>query len=180
MSVDALKTIPEIITAASGTVLGIVALLILVLAFFGYFFFKNEQAVRYRLAVFVLMFVGTAGFSFAALLAQRADAQRVQAQLLPQLKLNLAFSGVEAANPYRAKVSVFVQPNNHVEGEYDSPQYLRADIASVPGPGGVTLEFRQLAVGDRVYVEVEDQGKKWRSYPMTMLEANLQMNPEEP
>jgi hypothetical protein len=29
-----------------------------------------------------------------------------------------------------------------------------------------------------VYVEVSDQDKKWQSYAMRMLEANLQMMPE--
>jgi hypothetical protein len=179
MSADALKTIPEIITAASRTTLGILALLIVVVAVLGFYLFKNEKTVRYRFGVFVLIFLGTAAFGWSVLIAQREDALRAQSQLLPELKLNLAFSGSDAANPYHSKVSVFVQPNNQLDDGYDSPRYLRTDIRSLPGPGGLVLEFRKLAVGDRIYVEVEDHGKKWRSYPMTMLEANLQLNPAE-
>jgi len=174
-----LKTIPEIIRAASATVLGILALLILVLAVLGFFFFKDEKNATYRFLVFLLVFAGTTAFGFAVLLAQRADAERVRIQRLPELKLNLAFSGADAANPYQAKVFAYVQPNGAFDGQYDSPQYLRKDVSTIPGPGGVILEFPKLTVGDRVYVEVEYQGKKWHSYPMKMLEANLQMNPVE-
>ena len=46
-------------------------------------------------------------------------------------------------------------------------------------PDGVYLVFSKLKVGDTVYVEVSDQNKKWQSYAMRMLEANLQMFPEE-
>jgi hypothetical protein len=179
MSNAALKTIPEIITAASRTTLGILALLIVVVGIIALYFFRNEKAVRYRFFVFLIMFAGTGVFGWSVLIAQREDALRAQTQILPDLKLNLAFSGSEAANPYHSKVSVFVQPNNQLDDEYDSPQYLRADIRPLPGPGGLVIEFRKLAVGDRIYVEVEDHGKRWRSYPMTMLEANLQLNPAE-
>ena len=175
-----LKTIPEIIKAASQTSLGIFALLILVLALFGYFLFKREKAVRYLFVVFLLMFAGTAVFGYSALQVEREDAMRAQTQLLPELKLNLVFAGSEGANPYHVQVFPYVQPNNNLDDEYNSPKYLRKDVPTVPGPGGVILEFHKLAVGDRIYVEVkDDHGKKWRSYPMTMLEANLQMNPGE-
>jgi hypothetical protein len=179
MSTDALKTIPEIINAASRTTLGILALLILVVAFLGFYFFKNERAVRYRFGVFVLILAGTAAFGLSALITQRDDAIRAQSQLLPELKLNLAFTGTEPANPYHSQTTVYVQPNAKLDGAYDSVEFLRTDIRPIPGPGGVILEFHKLAVGDRVYVEVRDRDRKWHSYPMTMLEANLQLFPVE-
>jgi hypothetical protein len=180
MSTDALKTIPDIITAASRTTLGILALLILVVAFLGFYLFRNERAVRYRFGVFLLTFVGTAAFGLAALITQHNDAVRAESQLLPALKLNLAFTGSESANPYRSVTTVYVQPSDKPDDPYDAHEFLRTDIRPIPGPGGVILEFRKLAVGDRVYVELQDQDRKWRSFPMTMLEANLQMFPVEP
>jgi hypothetical protein len=38
------------------------------------------------------------------------------------------------------------------------------------------VRFLRLDVGDRVYLVVEDDGLKWRSDDMRMLEAQLNMN----
>jgi len=178
MEEAALKTIPEIITAASKTGLGILALLILVLAALGFYFFRNS-GVHYRFAVFLLMFAGASVFGYAALVVQHQDAVQAQAQLLPDLKLNLAFPGDNSANPHRAQVMAYVQSKADDNLPLDAQQHLRRDVQAVPGPGGMYLVFRKLNVGDTLYVEVSDQNKKWQSYAMRMLEANLQMVPAE-
>ena len=185
MNEAGLKTIPEIINAAKSSNLGILALIILALAVVGLHFFRNS-GMPYRLAVFVLMLAGAAVFGYAALVAQREDAIRahgdvVQAQvmILPELKLNLAFPTESVVNPHRAQVKVYVRPNDESDSAIDADQHLRKDVQAVPGPGGVYLVFSKLKVGDTVYVEVSDQNKKWQSYAMRMLEANLQMFPEE-
>lgn len=58
------ENVPEIIGAAAKSPLGLFALMILVLAFLGFFFFR-EAAERTRIAMFVLMFVGVASFGVA-------------------------------------------------------------------------------------------------------------------
>jgi hypothetical protein len=185
MNEAGLKTIPEIINAAKSSNLGILALLILALAVVGFYFFRNS-GVHYRLAVFVLMLAGAAVFGYATLVAQREDAIHAredaihaQVTILPELKLNLAFPGDNAANPHRAQVKAYVTPKTEPDSAIDAAQHLRTDVQAVPGPGGMYLVFSKLSVGDTVYVEVSDQNKKWQSYAMRMLEANLQMLPEE-
>jgi hypothetical protein len=61
MDASMLKSVPDIIKAASGTNLGILALLILVLALFGCYFFR-KSGVHYQFAVFIVMFCGVAAF----------------------------------------------------------------------------------------------------------------------
>ncbi len=178
MEETALKSIPDIITAASKTGLGILALLILVLAGLGFYFFRHS-GIHYRFGVFMLMFAGACVFGYAALVVQHEDAVQAQAQLLPDLKLNLAFPADDSANPRRAQVMAYVQPKTDPDSPLDAATHLRKDVQAVPGPGGIYLVFSKLNVGDTVYVEVSDQNKKWQSYAMRMLEANLQMLPEE-
>jgi hypothetical protein len=55
---------PEIISAAAKSPLGLFALMILVLAVLGFFFFR-QASERTRVVVFVLMFVGVAAFGIA-------------------------------------------------------------------------------------------------------------------
>jgi hypothetical protein len=167
-----LKSVPEIIKAASATGLGILALLILVLALFGFYFFQNS-AVLYRFLVFLLMFAGSVVFAYSALTVQQEDARRAQAETLPELKLTLAFPEKDPApNLNHAHVLTYVQSKMDSDSTMiDSKQYLRNDVRTVAGPGGIYLVFPKLAVGDVVYVEAEDQGKKWHSYSMRMLAA---------
>ena len=176
MDASALKSVPDIIKAASGTNLGILALLILVLALFGVYLVRKSR-VHYQFAVFLLMLCGVAAFGYAAIVVQREDALRAaqtSPEAIPDLRLSLLFVGKDAANPQRARVTAYV------EKKKTGVRELRPDIVGHPGPGGMYLDFTKLAVGDIVSVEVEDQGKKWQSYDMPMLEANLQMNLLEP
>ena len=185
----ALKTIPDIIRAASSTYLGFLTFLMLLMGVLGFYLFRHS-AVQYRVIVFALMFAGTAGFGYSALLVQREEVLRIQqredarraqaqAQVLPELKLHLVFPETGAANPHRASVFPYVQRTSDGEGKINSPEYLRKDVEAVPGPGGIYLVFSKLAVGDRVYVEVQDQQKRWQSDEMRMPEANLRMNSAE-
>jgi hypothetical protein len=179
----ALKSVPDIIKAASATNLGIVALLILVTALLGVYFFRKAPVV-YQFSVFLLTFLGAAAFAFAAIRVQQDDAAQVQADAIrkiqedyankiPDLQLTLLYSGNDVANPQRATVVAYVQKKSTGKRE------PRPDIVSHPGPGGIYLEFTQLEVGDILSVEVQDHGKKWSSYDLPMLSANLQMNLEE-
>jgi hypothetical protein len=179
MDANVLKSVPEIIKAASGTNLGILALLVLVLALFGFYFFR-KSGVRYQFAVFVLMFFGVAAFGYAAIAVQREDAMRAAnesarraAEAIPDLRLSLLFPEKEAAKPSRAHVSAFV-----VRKATGVREPL-PDVQPHSGPGGIYLDFKKLAVGDIVSVEVEDRGKKWQSYDMPMLTANLEMLEEQ-
>jgi len=173
MNENVVKTVPEIIRAASATNLGILALLILVLALFGFYFFR-KSGTGYQLVVFVFMFAGVSAFGFAAITVQRDDALRGPIVAIPDLRLSLLFMGPLAANPSRAHVTAYVEKKSSGKRE------LRPDIVGHPGPGGMYLDFTNLAVGDIISVEVEDQGKKWQSFDMPMLQANLQMNLQEP
>ncbi len=171
MHENVVKTVPEIIRAASATNLGILALLILVLALFGFYFFR-KSGTGYQLVVFVLMFAGVSAFGFSAITVQRDDS--LHTVTIPDLRLSLLFMGPLAANPSRAHVTAYVEKKSSGKRE------PRPDIVGHPGPGGMYLDFTHLAVGDIISVEVEDQGKKWQSFDMPMLQANLQMNLQEP
>jgi hypothetical protein len=177
----ALKTVPDIIKAASATNLGILALLILVLAVIAFVYFRERPAI-YQLAVFVVMFLGVTAFGYAAISVQhkeamqaREDARKaetacVEAQSIRDLTLKLNFIGTErAANPWTAKVVPMVQKSHE-------PERVLTDVVLLKGVGGIAVRFLRLDVGDRVYLVVEDDGLKWRSDDMRMLEAQLNMN----
>jgi hypothetical protein len=172
MPENVMKSVPEIIKAASGTNLGILALLILVLALFGFYFFR-KSGVGYQFAVFLLMFCGVSAFGYAAITVQMEDARRTSTAI-PDLRLSLLFVGQLAANPSRARVTAYV------EKKATGKREARPEIVGHPGPGGIYLDFTNLLVGDIISVEVEDQGRKWQSFDMPMLQANLQMNLLEP
>jgi hypothetical protein len=171
---NVIKTVPEIIKAASGTNLGILALLILVLALFGFYFFRKTGA-GYQFLVFLVMFCGVSAFGYAAITVQRDATIRnpLATVAIPDLRLSLLFMGPLAANPSRAHVTAYV------EKKASGKREARPDIVGHPGPGGMYLDFTNLSVGDIISVEVEDQGKKWQSFDMPMLQANLQMNLQE-
>ena len=184
MTTATLKEVPDIIKAASTSVLGILALLIIVLAFFGAIYFRKSGA-GFQFAAFALVFCGTAAFGTAVFVTQREDAlranqqeieriQRETAQTVRDLLLSLKFVG-DAPYPYNAHVNAYVQKKN------ESQEQPRNDIITpFVGIGGIKVNFSKLTVGDKVRVEVEEGGKQWRSDDMQMLEANLNMNPKVP
>ena len=68
---DIMRNIPEIIEQASKSPLGILALMILALAFLGYFFFRRAN-VNVRISIYLLLFVGAALCGFALLRARQS------------------------------------------------------------------------------------------------------------
>jgi hypothetical protein len=61
---EAVKTVPDIIKAASSSLLGILALIILVLACLAYLFFKGAS-VKVRVWIFLTLFLGATLYAFA-------------------------------------------------------------------------------------------------------------------
>src|SRR5437867_2530642 len=74
---EALKTVPDIITAAAQSVLGILALMILALAILGFYLFRNGRAIV-KASMFSVMLAGVAAFGAATIRLQREDAVRAQ------------------------------------------------------------------------------------------------------
>ena len=172
MDAEVLKATPDIIRAASGTPLGILALLILVVGGLGFYFFRNRGAAI-QLTAFGLVFLAMVGFGGIAMSIQRAQLlQKDASDSIPDMTLRLTFPDNNAANPQHARATAWVLRKTTGKKE----QLL--DIGHA-GPGGMYLNLNRLGVGDIISVQVEDRGKKWQSYDMQMLEANLQMNPEE-
>src|SRR4051794_25004219 len=173
MDSKALATIPDIIKAASTSVLGILALLIVILGTLAFVFFRHRK--EYQLHVFLCFFIGIVGFGAVLIWLQRQDATEAlaQASRVRDLRLHLLFSGAGSANPMRAVVQAFRQ------GRSDAKEIaLTNGVQTIRGAGGVLLQFDELQMGDRVYVIVSDQGKQWRSDDMRVLEAQLAMNPD--
>jgi hypothetical protein len=87
-----------------------------------------------------------------------------------RLHLNLVFPPDSQANPFTAKVKSMIRKQ---EGGDSGKVFSDADFES--GPGGIIVKFENLHEGDRVSVIVEDNGKIWRSYDMTVPNADLNM-----
>lgn len=172
MDATALRAAPDIIKAASSTPLGILALLILVVGVLGFCFFRNRGAVI-QLIAFALVFLAMVGFGGIAMGIQRTELlEKTTSDIIPDITLRLTFPDSAAANPQRAKATAWVLRRS--TGKKEQFQ----DIGH-SGPGGIYLNLSKIGVGDIISVQVEDRGKKWQSYDMRMLEANLQMNPGE-
>jgi len=87
-----------------------------------------------------------------------------------RLHLNLVFPQGSQANPFTAKVKSAIKRQ---DGSDSGKVFNDADFES--GPGGIIVKFENLHEGDRVSVLVEDDGKTWRSYDMTVPNADLNM-----
>jgi hypothetical protein len=72
------ERLPEVITAAAQSHLGILALLSIALSFLAFFFFAKASE-KVRVAIFVLLFLGTAGFAVAMFRAAPAPADSSEA-----------------------------------------------------------------------------------------------------
>jgi hypothetical protein len=78
--------LPEIITAAAQSYLGILALLVIALAALAYFFFAKASE-KVRVGIFVLLFVGVIAFG-AAMFRASGDTPRRDAAGAPQAALS--------------------------------------------------------------------------------------------
>lgn len=87
-----------------------------------------------------------------------------------RLRLNLVFPPDSQANPFTAKVKSMIRKQ---DGSDNGKVFSDADFES--GPGGIIVKFENLHEGDRVSVIVEDNEKIWRSYDMTVPNADLNM-----
>ncbi len=87
-----------------------------------------------------------------------------------RLRLNLVFPQGSQANPFTAKVKSAIKRQ---DGSDSGKVFNDADFES--GPGGIVVKFENLHEGDRVSVLVEDDGKIWRSFDMSVPNADLNM-----
>jgi|WetSurMetagenome_2_1015567.scaffolds.fasta_scaffold25752_3 hypothetical protein len=87
-----------------------------------------------------------------------------------RLHLNLVFPQGSQANPFTAKVKSAIKRQ---DGSDSGKVFNDADFES--GPGGIIVKFENLHEGDRVSVLVEDDGKTWRSFDMSVPNADLNM-----
>ncbi len=85
------------------------------------------------------------------------------------LRLNLIFPGDDAANPFTANVTAFVQKHGD---EADRVYPFRP----VRGVGGIVVYLDRIVEGEKVHLVVEDEGRRWRSNDMIAPNAHLQMN----
>ena len=167
-----LRAAPDIIKAASSTPLGILALLILVVGALGFYFFRN-RGVGIQAMAFGLVFLAMVGFGAVAMSIQRSELLGKSTSLvIPDMTLRLIFPNNDVANPFHARATAWALRKSTGKKE-------QLPNIGHPGPGGLYLSLSNLGVGDIISVQVDDRGKKWQSYDMQMLEANLQMNPEE-
>lgn len=171
-----LQSLPELMKAAAHNPLGITALAITLPAIVACVLLR-KAAERWRLIAFAGVFVGCMGFASVALIEQRADdsARLKSALTIPDLRLGLVFRGNDLVNPMHADVHAWVQRKNDT---VETP--LTENVQYIKGVGGLSVNFSQLSVGDRVWVVVGDHGHLWRSDDMRILEAQLVMNPEQP
>ncbi len=87
------------------------------------------------------------------------------------LRLNLLFPESDSANPFSdsLKISAYVRKAGEAsDALYD---HIRID----KGIGGIVVYFDKLGLGDKLFVVVEQGGKKWRSDDMVMPGAYLRM-----
>jgi len=87
-----------------------------------------------------------------------------------RLRLNLIFPPDSQANPFTAKVKSMIRKQDSGDS---GKIFSDADFES--GPGGIIVKFENLHEGDQVSVIVEDNEKIWRSYDMTVPNADLNM-----
>lgn len=182
--VELLKSIPDIIKAAAASNLGILALIIIVVGALGYFFFK-EAPNRVKALMFLAILGGVTAFAYAALNVQREDAERAlikwraeqeKEQFVRNLRFKLIFDHDRRnppANPRKAKVSAFVQTKE------DSAPKLNADWMQQNDVGGITLIFKKLNSGDKLFIVVKEGDRTWQSDDLIIPQAQLRMGPAE-
>jgi hypothetical protein len=78
-SADAVKSVPDIIAAASKSTLGILALIILGLAVLAWAFFKKAKEIV-RIGIFVMLFAGAALYTWAIIGSSAPAEKRVQTE----------------------------------------------------------------------------------------------------
>jgi hypothetical protein len=194
---EVIKTIPDIIKAAATSNLGILALLIIVIGFVCYMFFRNAP-FNIRVWIFIVVLTGVVAFGGATLQAQRQESlaelnrerertQQEQQRRVQGLTLKLIFpeqrpsqaqngghTNVDVAtevNPYEASVDAFVQKNDELDDK------LRNDLVRIlRGAGGIALEFKTLEAGDKVHVVVHDGNRIWRSDDFIIPQAKLDVS----
>ncbi len=87
------------------------------------------------------------------------------------LRLSLLFPETDPANPFSdsLKVSAYVRKSGELS---DTPyDHIRVD----KGMGGIVVYFDKLGLGDKLYVVVEQGGRRWRSDDMVTPGAYLRM-----
>jgi hypothetical protein len=167
-----LSSVPEIITAASKSPLGLIALAIIVVAAIALIFFKRDKG-WYKIAVFGLVAGGLAVFIYGMLQVQREEAGRevAAAQSIRDLRLHLVFDSQAPVNPMHATVEPYIQRAGD-----STERRLTENVQLIRGVGGLVVTFSRLTVGDRLFVVVEDHGLRWRSDDMRLPEAQLAMS----
>lgn len=176
MEANALSSVPDIITAASKSPSGLMALAVVAVASVALILFKNAKPAQ-KLGVFALVVAGATAFVYVLLQVQRDEATRqvADAATIRDLQLHLVFKNDDLINPMHATVQPYVQ------GRRDTTERLLTDnVQYIRGVGGLTVDFSSLTVGDRLFVVVEDHGKRWRSDDMRLPEAQLAMSAIQP
>lgn len=90
------------------------------------------------------------------------------------LRLTLIFPENDRPRPFNAKAYGYLRKKDETVA---SPYTWRKKPDK--GAGGIVVYFDNLASGDKLYVIVEDDGKRWRSDDMVMPKAQLKMNSME-
>jgi hypothetical protein len=98
--------------------------------------------------------------------------QAIQQFKIYDMRLSLIFPENNPANPFKLTSSkVYVQK----KGERATNTYELASFEQ--GQGGIVVNLPKLNFGDKLYVDIEEQGKKWRSDDMIAPAAHLKMHP---
>ena len=178
MDANALSSIPEIITAASKSPFGLVALAVVALTAVALIFFKKDKG-WHKIAAFGFMVTGATAFTYALLQVQRDDAARQvsAASTIRDLRLHLVFDVGSPIHPMDTTVRVL--PYIQHSGEMEE-KLVKENVRFMRGAGGLVVNFTRLSVGDRLYVVVEDHGRRWRSDDMQLPEAQLAMSAIQP
>lgn len=88
------------------------------------------------------------------------------------MRFNLIFPDDNPPNPFKlTSHNAYVQK----KGERDSRLYELARFDK--GEGGIVVNLEKINFGDKLYVIIQEQNKKWRSDDMIAPAAHLKMHP---
>lgn len=135
--------IPDIISAAASSTLGIIALMVIALSILAYIFFDKAKEII-RISIFVLMFVGAAGLTYSVIQT---------ANKYPNLKLITFDTGWIFVGYFD------IELNNWLEGDFvrvlyrselrheNEPFFFLGDILSVVRERSVVIEdYKQVGL----------------------------------
>jgi hypothetical protein len=161
------KSAVEIFQAAITSPLGLLGLMVLVIGLTCFVIvYVGKASGKVQLTMFAIMFCGVVAFGVAVM--------RVQREVQYDLSFKLLFPEGTLQDPDTAKVVPFVVRKHQPDA---LPQLESNGYAVSRGVGGLGVDIYKLSPGDLLHVEVEDEGKRWRSVDVKLPESQLQMHP---